>query len=208
MRRAALVAAALASFALATGLLLLARDVARWPDAIEAGDVRYRVAPRDSDLWKPAQTVPFGAARELLAVEDELAFRQALRALRVAGVAEPMVSDPELALRRNEARARLAAVAGSDVDARRRSRAMGLVGVMSYASGVAAVEDATPLLRDALVRFRSAIALDPENDEVKTNLEFALQRDREAAQGGGGERPTPGGEGAAGAGTREAGTGY
>jgi hypothetical protein len=208
MRRAVLAAAAAVSFALAAGLLLLARDVARWPDAIEAGDVRYRVAPRDADLWKPAQTVPFGTARELLAVEEDVAFRQALRTLRIAGVAEPTVSDPELVLRRNEARARLAAVAGSDRDARRRSRATGLLGVISYASALSIVENATPLLRDALVRFRGAIALDPDNDEAKTNLEFALQRDREAAQGGGGERPTPGGEGAAGAGTREAGTGY
>ena len=208
MTRPRLAVAALVSFALAAGLLLLARDVARWPDAFEAGDVRYRVTPNDRALWEPEQSVPFAPAEALLGVDDDVDFRRALQALRIAGIDEPMVSDPELVLRRNEARARLAAVAATDADATRASRALSLVGVLSFASAIANVTDPTPLLREAVARYRGAVLLDPGNDEAKTNLEFALRRDRETAQGGGGERPTPGGEGAAGAGTKDPGSGY
>jgi hypothetical protein len=206
--RPRLAIAALVSLALAAGLLLLARDVARWPDAFEAGDVRYRVTPNDRALWAPAQSVPFAPAEALLSVDDDVAFRRALQSLRIAGIDEPMVSDPELVLRRNEARARLAAVAATDAEATRASRALSLVGVLSFASAIANTTDPTPLLREAVARYRRAILLDPENDEAKTNLEFALRRDREVGQGGGGERPTPGGEGAAGAGTKDPGSGY
>lgn len=208
MRRAALIAGALLCFALAAGVLALARDVAGWRDAFQTGDVRYRVAPQAAGLWRPDGTMPADPARGLLGIEDDLAFRRALQALRHAGVEDMQVSDPEVALRRNDARTQLAAVAGGDPDRARRSRALGLVGVLSLASALSNVQQATPLLRDALVRFRGAIALDPDNAEAKVNLELGLRRDEEISQGGGGERPTPGGEGAAGAGTQETGTGY
>lgn len=208
MRRVALVAAALACLAAAAALALLALDVARWQTAFAADDVRFRVAPAEPGLWQPEQTVPFDAARRLLDVDDDLALRAALRALSVAGVHAPDSSDPLLAVRRNEARALVAAVAETDEDPRRRSRAMSLLGVLSLASAIAEPQDQAPLLQDALARFRSALELDPENAEAKANLEVALQREGEAAEGGGGQNPTPGGEGARGAGAGQAGTGY
>ena len=204
-RRAVLLVAALLCFALAAAALVLARDVHRWQSAFDSDDVRYRVAPAAPGLWQVDETLP---ARSLLEVGDDLAFRRALQTLRVAGVEEPEVSDPELALRRSDARTRLAAVAAKDPHAERRSRALTLVGVLSLSGALANVQQATPLLRDALVRFRGAIALDADNAEAKINLELALRRDEEISSGGGGERPTPGGEGAAGAGTQEAGSGY
>lgn len=208
MRRVALVAASVVCFVLAATLALVALDVARWRAAIVDGDVRYRVAPAEPGLWESDELVPFHAARSLLEVEDDVAFRVALRALSLAGIAEPNISDPNLAVRRSEARSRVAAVAEGDSDRERRSRATSLLGVLSLASAIAEPQDQGPLLQDALARFRSALELDPENAEAKANLEVALQREGEAGESGGGQNPTPGGQGARGAGAGQAGTGY
>ena len=208
MRRVAVILGALACFALAGGLLLTALDVARWQSALESGDVRYRAAPQEHDLWQPGQIVPFGAAEALLGVEADVDFREALRTLRLAGVAQADSSDPRPALRRSEARSLIAAIAESDADRRRRSRAMTLLGVISFASALSDAQDQESLQRDALARFRGAIELEPDNDEAKANLEIALRRDAEAGESGGGEDPTPGGQGARGAGAGEAGGGY
>jgi hypothetical protein len=208
VRRAGTIAASLLCFALAAGLALVALDVARWHQAIGDGDVRYRVAPAEPGLWQSEETVPFHVARSLLDVEDDVAFRVALRALNLAGIAAPDVSDPALAVRRSEARARVAAVAEQDADPTRRSRAISLLGVLSFASAIAEPQDQGPLIQDALARFRSALELDPDNAEAKANLEVGLQRAEEAGESGGGRNPTPGGEGAQGAGAGEAGSGY
>ncbi len=208
MRRVAAIVGALVCFALAAGLVLVALDVARWDRALEAGDVRYRAAPQEPDLWQPGQIVPFGVAESLLGVDDDVDFREALRTLRLAGIAEAQSSDPRLALRRNEARTQIAAIAEGDPDSWRRSRAMTLLGVISFASALSDAQDQDALQRDALARYRGAIALEPENEEAKANLEVALRRDAEAGESGGGKDPTPGGQGARGAGAGEAGAGY
>ena len=208
MRRAAAILGAVACFMLAAGLLLTALDVARWRSALESGDVRYRAAPQESDLWQPGQVVPFGAAEALLGVDDDVDFREALRTLRLAGVAQAESSDPRLALRRSEARSLIAAIAEGDADTWRRSRAMSLLGAISFASALSDSQDQDALQRDALARFRGAIQLEPDNDEAKANLELALRRDAEAGESGGGDDPTPGGQGARGAGAGEAGGGY
>ena len=208
MKRVATILGAVACFALAGVLLLTALDVVRWRGALESGDVRYRAAPQEPDLWRPGQTVPFGAAAALLGVDDDVDFREALRTLRLAGVAQAESSDPRLALRRSEARSLIAAIAEADADRRRRSRAMTLLGAISFASALSDSQDQDALQRDALARFRGAIELDPDNDEAKANLEIALRRDAEAGESGGGDDPTPGGQGARGAGAGEAGGGY
>jgi len=208
MRRVAAILGAAVCFALAGGLLLTALDVVRWQGALESGDVRYRAAPQEGDLWNPGQTAPFAAAERLLGVDDDVDFREGLRTLRLAGVAQAESSDPRLALRRSEARALIAAIAEHDGDPGRRSRAMTLLGVISFASALSDSQDQDALQRDALARFRGAIELEPDNDEAKANLEIALRRDAEAGESGGGDDPTPGGQGARGAGAGEAGGGY
>ena len=136
MRRVAAILGAVACFVLAGVLLLTALDVARWQSALESDDVRYRAALQEEDLWQPAQTVPFGAAEALLGVADDVDFREALRTLRLAGVAQAESSDPRLALRRSEARSLIAAIAEGDADRWRCSRAMTLLGVISFASAL------------------------------------------------------------------------
>jgi hypothetical protein len=209
MRRAVLAAGAVACLALAAALLLLAADVARWRGALEAGDVRYRAAPAEDGLWRPAERVPFGAARRLIDADDDLLFRDAVRALRLGQLERGFVSDPALALPRAEAQALLRAAAENG-DASRRSRAFGLVGVIGFANSIFEARDQAALLREAVALFQGAITIDPENGEAKYNLEQALQRGRalEAAAGSGTPQPEPGGAGSRGAGTGAPGSGY
>lgn len=210
LRVPALIAGALTCLTLAAGLAIVAADVARWQDALPAGDVRYRVEPEDADPWTPSTIAPVGLSRALLGVADDVELRQALRAIRVAQLDEPTVSDPHVALLRNEALARLEAVASGDDTPTRRSRAAGLLGVLGLARLVTETQDPAAAVEAAVLNFRRALALDPENDEAKFNLELALQRSRgvQITEAGGGADPTPGGSGAEGAGAGDPGTGY
>lgn len=208
--RAALVAGAIGCFALAAAVLVLALDVSRWRDAIPADDVRYRAAPEATDLWQPATTMPLDAGRTLLGVGDDVEFRRAVRALRLARLEDATTGDAELALRRNEAQARLEAIAGGDGDKVRRSRAAGLLGALGLARLASETQERVALLEATIGNLQFAIALDPRNDEAKFNLELAIQRGRgiQLTEGAGGANPSPGGAGSKGAGAGDAGTGY
>jgi len=208
--RCAAAAGALVCLALAAGFVLLAADVVRWRDALPADDVRYRVAPGKTGLWQPDELVPGGAAAKVLGVGDDVAFRLAVRALLLGRLEEATVSDPRLAIQRNEAIARLEAVVTDDKDRTRRSRAAGLLGALGLARLVSETQDRVALLSSTVANLQLAVALDPSNDDAKFNLELALQRSRgiQLAEGAGGTNPTPGGSGAKGAGAGDAGSGY
>jgi tetratricopeptide (TPR) repeat protein len=209
-RRIALVAAAAACLALAAGLFVLAADVARWRAALAADDVRWRAVPDEPGLWQPGARVPGDPARLLLSVDDDVRFREALRALRLGRLELGFSSDPALALPRAEAQARLARVFEEDPSPARSSRALGLIGVIGFANSLFETRGQLALVREAVAAFEAAIAIDPANDEAKANLEQALQRRQalEALAGAGAAEPTPGGAGARGAGTANTGSGY
>lgn len=210
VKRAATFTVALACAVLALALALFAVDVARWRDAMPAGDVRYRVAPEDADLWSPSALLPLGVARWALGVDDDIDFRRAERAMRLARLDEETVSDPELALLRNDAQARLEAIATSDPDSKRRSLAANMLGALGLARLASETQDRAGLLQSITSNLRLAIDLDPTNDEAKFNLELALQRSSglEISEGAGGANPTPGGSGVEGAGAGDPGSGY
>lgn len=209
-RKVAAVVGAVACLALAAGLFLVAADVARWRGALDAGDVRWRAVPDEPGLWRTSTLAPSDAAKRLLAVEDDLRFREALRALRLGRLERGFSSDPALALPRAEAQARLARVVEMDPALDRSSRALGLIGVIGFANSLYESRGQLALVREAVAAFEAAIALDPANDEAKANLEQALQRRQslEALAGAGATEPTPGGAGARGAGTANTGSGY
>ena len=166
--------------------------------------------PRGRGPRQPAQTLPKGAAGAILGVRDDVRFREALRMFRLSRLDEGATSDPRLALARSDARARLQEIAGGNSDRRLRSRAMGLLGVLSFVGALSDARDQAVHLQDAVATYQSAIDLDPTNDEAKANLELALQRGRgvQPSESGGGANPSPGGSGAKGAGAGEPGSGY
>lgn len=210
MRRAALLVGAAASLALAVALAFLATDVSQWPGALKAGDARFRVKPNEPGLWRPNELAPRRIARDLLGLDDDLAYRRAAQRLRIARLEGPAVTDPNLSLLRSDAQARLLAIVQSDGARVRRSQAANLLGVVALVSLVAEEQDRAVLMSTAIRSFRRAIALDPDNEDAKYNLELSLQRGRELqlSEAAGGRDPAPGGRGQSGAGTGDPGSGY
>jgi hypothetical protein len=210
VKRAALLLGAAASLTLGVSLALLATDVGRWPGALAAGDARFRVAPEETRLWQPNELAPRHLARELLGLDDDLAYRRAVRVLRLGRLEGPTVTDPRLALLRADAQARLLQIVESDGSPTRRSYAANLLGVSALVSLVAEERDRALLLGAAITSFKKAIALDPGNEDAKYNLELSLQRGRQLqlSEAAGSGNPSPGGRGSRGAGTGDPGSGY
>jgi hypothetical protein len=210
LTRAALGGAAFVCFVLAVVLVLLTVDVARWHDAMRTGDVRYGASTETMPLWRADSLVPFNPAKALLDIQDDIEVREALRALRLARLGDPVISDPELAIRRNEAQARLEAIVAAGRDDATRSRAAGLLGALGLARFVYETQDREALLSSTVSSLKLALDLDPTNDEAKYNLEFAYQRGRgiQLSEAAAGTNPSPGGLGSQGAGAGTPGSGY
>jgi hypothetical protein len=212
VERALVGLAAVLCLVLAVGLALLARDVATTRSAVSDGDVEYRISPGKTGLWRTSTIVPFGLAESLLGTSDDVALRRAVRAVFLARLGDPTVSvsDPQVALLRNEAQARLDEIVSNGKDRRQQSRAAGLLGVVGLARLQTETQDRAALIGATVAALQLAIALDPENDDAKYNLEYALQRARglQLTEGAGGQNPLPGGSGSTGAGAGDAGSGY
>lgn len=212
VERAVVGLGALVCLVVSLGLGVLAWDVAQSRAALEGGDVEFRIAPDTAGLWRASTIVPFDAATTLLAAEDDIEIRQAVRAVRLARLADPRasVSDPQVAILRNAAQARLDVVVSGDQSPQVRSRAAGLLGVIGLARLVTETQDRIALLSETVSNLQLAIELDSSNDEAKYNLELALQRSRglELTEGAGGQNPSPGGTGSTGAGAGDPGSGY
>jgi hypothetical protein len=208
-RHAVTAGVVLACLVVGTALLLLALDVSRLESAFADDDVRYRAAPEET-LWEPTEIVPVGIARGLLAVDDDVRFRRALRGVRLSHPETPGFSDPAYVVHRNDATAWLIDVVQRDDDDSRRSAAANLLGILSFADAIADYENRGRLLEGAAGRFRQAIAFDPRNEDAKFNLELTLSRSQglELTESGGGTAPSPGGKGARGAGAGDPGSGY
>jgi hypothetical protein len=203
---------ALVCLLLALGLALLARDVAASRSELTQGDVEYRVSPETTGLWRASTVVPFDLAATLLGTEDDVKLRRAVRAVQLARLDDPRasISDPQIALLRNDALARLDDIVAHSTDRRQQSRAAGLLGVVGLARLVSETQDRVALLGATVANLQLAVALDPTNDDAKYNLEYALQRSRglQLTEGAGGQNPSPGGSGSTGAGAGDAGSGY
>jgi hypothetical protein len=212
VERCALGAGAALCLLLAAALALLALDVGRSSAALRDGDVSFRITPERTGMWRAPTVVPYDLAVELLGTDDDVAVRRAVRSVRLARLDDPTasVSDPELALLRNDAQARLDALVAGGTDPKVRSRAAGLLGVLGLARLVSETQDRVALLSATVANLQLAVALDPDNDDAKYNLELALQRSRgvQLTEGAGGQNPSPGGSGSSGAGAGDPGTGY
>ena len=215
-RQGALLAGGLVCLVLAAGLALVALDVAGWRGELASGDVRYRAFPGDARLWHPPERAPFHSSERLLGIEDDLAYRNAIRTVRIGRLGDPTVSDPRLAILRTDASVRLESVVLNDPHPERRSAASNLLGVLSIVAfnaqgaGGGGAPDRSELLLNAVASFRQAIELDPDNADAKFNLEALLQRGAGIlpTEAAGGKKPQAGGRGSRGAGAGEPGSGY
>ena len=209
MKRALMLAGAAVCVVVAALLSLLALDVYHRDRSFQADDVLFRVGPLRDDRWQPTELVPFGAARALLGVDDDLAYRRALQLVRRAHPRNVSYEQSELVSLRAFAQLQLGAVVRQDDNAARRSAAANLLGVLALS--LAAIDDQLrpTLLSNATAEFRRAVQFDPESDDAKYNLELVL--DTLAASGGGGGQRTSGGRTfnqGRGAGSGREGSGY
>ena len=194
-------AVGVACLALAALAVLLVRDAWRLESALHAGDSRAQVAAAGNHAWSADTTLPFGAARRLLGVGDDLEFRSAIAGGRAVS-ARP-ASDDEVRRRLPE-KAALLRVAKDD-DPVRAAAAANLLGVL-YSTDPddpdrTAAERAYP-------EFVKAVRLDPDNEAAKLNLELLLHQ--QASDRLRGRRGASAGElpGQSGAGRRAGGKGY
>lgn len=204
------VAAAAVLAAVAVLCALGALDALGWRDAVPDEELPSARLPDD----------PVGRALEL---EDDVAFRRAVRAFRAAENARSGF-DPDTGFdfdngeRHARARAIAAGALGgvaTDGEARLASRAHDLLGVLAVGAGPGSpfairTGPGLPLFgpaEAALASFRAAIAADGSNTAAKENLELLLRRG--VARG---VRPAPGGgpgsRGGRGAGASPPGFGY
>lgn len=209
MRRALRIALGIVLAVAAVACLLLATDVLLIQRGLRSGDTRFASGSVSATLWSPRQLLPFSAARSLLAVKDDVAYRDAVRAFVLGRPRDQPFRSPDLLGQRGHARELLQAVAAGDTNARRRAEAANLIGVLGFANAAIDPDQAYNYLSESIGRFRQAIALDPSSDDAKYNLELALTRIKKTPKPSGQKQPQDnrGGTGG-GAGTGEAGSGY
>jgi hypothetical protein len=199
---------ALAVLALAASafLAVFAWDVLRWRGELETQDVRFLAAPTQVSFSTPSALIPFGAAERTLDAGDDLAFRKQLQGY--ARVRPGVAFTPALLALRAETQTGLAELARRDPDARRRSRAANMIGVVALNESLAPrdPEALTNLITGAIGSFRSAVEIDPANADAKANLEQALRIAKAATLGG--DAPSGGRNTGEEAGLGQSGSGY
>ena len=177
MKRPLGLGAAALALGAAIVLLLLALDVRRWEHRIAADDVAVTVNPARQDLWQPTETIPFGAAREMLGLSYALAYR---RALDLFALGQPwfnaeLVPVPVLQYRKR-AQVELGRLAQHDPDPARRSRELNMLGALSTVT-VTPYDPAHRLsgLIHAATAYHAAVIADDRDDAAKFNLEVTLR---------------------------------
>ena len=180
------VAGAAFCLAVAAFLVLLAVDAHAWSSRLPADDLRYRRDASASALWRPSQLVPGGVTGDILGIRDDLAYRQALQDFRLGRVTEP-VAAPAITNHRIAAQVELTHVADTNANAHIRSQVDNLLGVLGFGLGSQDFGQRNAFFDNAITAFRSAIVLDPGNDDAFFNLEFALDQVRSS-----GEQQAPG----------------
>ncbi len=185
-RRSELAAVAVvAMLGLALLLVALAADLLRWERELERGDAIFASgASIRAAAWEPQTTLPAGISRALLAVEDDIVYRSALRRFWLSGPREPIREFADVTRRTGAERE--VARAG-EVDSNRARKAQ-----LAIFRGALLLEEArnSPVQREVFVRravgeFRKAAALDPANEDAVYDLELALRLLRRAGSDSG-----------------------
>jgi hypothetical protein len=209
MKAAVRIGAAATLVLVAVVVTLLATDLLDWKGRIDAGDTRFASGSLATNLWQPRQLVPFGVARSFLGLQDDVTYREAIRAFVVGRPREQPYGNTDLLGARGHARELLEPIVDAPGDRGRRAEAANLIGVLGFANTAIDPDQAYSYLTESVRWFRRAIALDAANDDAKYNLELALSRLRNVKPPRSQKPPkgTKGGAGS-GAGTGEPGSGY
>jgi hypothetical protein len=159
-------------------LAVLAMDVLRTPSWVSEDDSRFAGSPiRSSGLWNEPGMLATRARVTMLGLDDDFAYRRIVSQysrLR-PGQAEQGL-DQERDARWAKLQFDLANQSRENPDPELRSELQNLMGVTLLARYLYASPDQrNMLLSNAVGAFRTAVELDPTNDEAKTNLELAMR---------------------------------
>ena len=173
MSRYARVGGAVLCLAAAVFLLLFAIDARDWGKRIASDDLRFPADPSAPSLWHPAEVAPFGLARNVLGINDDVSYRKAFQLFLLGRPLENLTARQFESLRA-QAQVALADVESSGDDRARRSEAANMLGVLDLSLAVRDSTLATTFLADAIGNFRDAMTLDDSNADARFNLEYAL----------------------------------
>src|SRR4029077_15640986 len=157
-RRWLLVGAATVCVVLAAFAAMAASDVGEWQDALRRGDVEAAATDRHvAPSWSVDELAPFGVARGLLGVADDLGFRAGGALFRRAHTGIPSFeAGLEGSALRVQAEAQLARAIRSDRSAKRAAEAENLLGVLVVLDSTVPGGTSTPIAR-AIFQFQDAI---------------------------------------------------
>jgi tetratricopeptide (TPR) repeat protein len=204
----ALVAAALV--AVAAALLAVAWEVRAWQSTLRDDDLRFQVVPLTKGLWREPSGGPAArAARRLLAVDDDLAFRRTEQLfVQIHVGASDYAAETQRLAAFGQAQSTLEQLARSDPSPARRARAANLLGILLFENAGSAQDNAPLLLKQSVEALRRAVRASPDEADAKYNLELLLtalepqgEKRRDAPE-------EAGGEGLQGAGLAGPGKGY
>lgn len=176
--RIALVAAIVA-VPVSVALALFAVDVLRTPGWMSSDDAHFSSAPlRGSEgLWNESGVLGTRARLRALGIDDDLDYRRTVaRFKRLQPGTADQVIDPAQENRWAKLQFDLTAGSRENPSARRRSELQNLMGVVLLARFLyASPDERNNMLTNAIGAFRTAVELDPANDDAKLNLELALR---------------------------------
>jgi hypothetical protein len=206
-RRRAVQITAVLCVPLAVALVVLAVDVLLVPRAVSADDTRFEGAPlRQRDPWDDVGFLPGDVSARLLDIEDDLDYRRTIWLYSSTDPRRVEITSPEQEALRGQVVIELTLRSRDEPDPERRSQLLNLHGALTMGRFSSDPRERDANLVSAVDSFRTAIRLDPDNDDAKMNLEFAL---RAAAPGQlAGENPERGAARGERAGAGRAGGGY
>jgi hypothetical protein len=206
-RRRALQIVAVLAVPLAIALALLAVDVLLVPREVGTDDTRFEGAPlRQRSPWEDVGFLPEEVSTRLLDIEDDLDYRKTIWLYARTDPRRVQITSPEQEALRGQVVVELTLRSKEEPDPKRRSQLLNLHGALTMGRFSSDPRERDANLISAVDSFRSAIRLDPSNDDAKVNLEFAL---RAAAPGQlSGQNPERGAARGERAGAGRAGGGY
>jgi hypothetical protein len=175
-RQQAVRIAAVLAVPVAIALAILAVDVLRVPKEVGADDTRFEGAPlRQRSPWEDIGFLPDQASTRLLKLEDDLAYRRTIWLYARTDPRKVQITTPEQEALRGRVVIELANLSREEPEPRRRAQLLNLHGALTMGRYTSDPRERDANLKDAIESFRTAIRLDPEHADAKTNLEFALR---------------------------------
>ena len=173
-----LIAASLVAVPIALVLVVLAIDVLRTPGWVSEDDSRFAGAPvRSSGLWNKPGLLATRARIKTVGLEDDFAYRRIVSEFsRLQPGRAEQGFDSERDARWAKLQFDLANQSRENSDPELRSELQNLMGVTLLARYLYASPDQrNMLLSNAVGAFRTAVELDPTNDDAKLNLELSMR---------------------------------